>query len=158
MPLLARNDSYASCTIRAYWCNYSITFTDERRLSKSYTYEFLHLNLSCLLLTYFLAVDCGPLSVPTNGSSSGISTLFPNGVQFQCDPGFILNGSAIRTCQPNGKWSGFSTVCSGRYEANVNKNENGSCIRVLFGYKRRCKLLIMLNVTSNKPVPCITTS
>lgn len=76
-----------------------------------------------LLLTYFLAVDCGPLSVPMNGSSSGNSTLFPNNIQFKCDPGFILNGSAIRTCQPNGTWSGFQTVCSGRYEENVSKHE-----------------------------------
>ena len=64
----------------------------------------------------FIAVDCGSLSVPMNGSSSGVSTVFPNGIQFSCDPGFILSGSALRMCQTNGTWSGFSTVCSGRLE------------------------------------------
>ena len=62
----------------------------------------------------FVAVDCGPLPVPTNGSSSGDSTVFPNAIQFSCDPGFILSGSASRMCQTNGTWSGFSTECSGK--------------------------------------------
>ena len=62
---------------------------------------------------FFLAVDCGPLSVPMNGSSSGNITVFPNSVQFNCDPGFILHGSVMRTCQANGTWSGFRTLCSG---------------------------------------------
>ena len=65
----------------------------------------------------FLAVDCGSLSVPMNGSSSGDSTVYPNGIQFSCDPGFILSGSALRMCQAYGTWSGFSTVCSGRLES-----------------------------------------
>ena len=62
---------------------------------------------------FFLAVDCGPLSVPMNGSSSGNVTVFPNSVQFKCDHGFILHGSVIRRCQANGTWSGFQTLCSG---------------------------------------------
>lgn len=52
--------------------------------------------------------------VPMNGSASGNSTVFPNSVQFSCDPGFILNGSAVRTCQPHGTWNGTGTVCVGK--------------------------------------------
>lgn len=70
-------------------------------------------------MNLFPAVDCGPLSVPVNGSSSGDSTVFPNSLLFNCDPGFILSGSTIRTCQPNGTWSGFSTICGGRSEAQI---------------------------------------
>jgi len=70
---------------------------------------------------FFLAVDCGPLSVPVNGSSSGNVTVFPNSVQFKCDPGFILHGSVIRTCQANGTWSGFQTRCSGMLK-NIGEN------------------------------------
>ena len=61
-----------------------------------------------------LAVDCGPLSIPMNGSIFGNSTVFPNNVQFRCDSGFILNGSAVRTCQSNGIWNGIETVCVGK--------------------------------------------
>ena len=80
--------------------------------------------------TLFLAIDCGPLSAPINGSFSGISTVFPNSVLFNCDPGFILNGSTVRLCQPNGTWSGFLTVCSGRSEESVTEHSNGSGLLV----------------------------
>ena len=55
-----------------------------------------------------------------NGSSSGVSTVFPDSLLFNCDPGFILNGSSSRTCQANGTWSGLSTVCVGRFEVRVH--------------------------------------
>ena len=72
--------------------------------------------LSCELFYHlFLAVDCGLLSVPMNGSSSGNSTVFPNNVLFNCDLGFILNGSSSRMCQANGTWSGLSVTCVGRF-------------------------------------------
>ena len=71
-------------------------------------------------MNIFSAVDCGPLSVPMNGSSSGDSTVFPNSVLFKCDPGFILSGSTIRVCQPNGTWNGSPTVCSGRSGTKQN--------------------------------------
>ncbi|XP_015755011.1 PREDICTED: sushi, von Willebrand factor type A, EGF and pentraxin domain-containing protein 1-like isoform X2 [Acropora digitifera] len=61
--------------------------------------------------TFCKAVDCGPLLDPTNGSSSGESTLFPNSVLFNCDSGFLLRGSSLRMCQPNGTWSGLQANC-----------------------------------------------
>ena len=64
-------------------------------------------------------MDCGPLSVPMNGSSSGDSTVFPNSVLFNCDPGFLLNGSSSRRCQANGTWSGLSVTCVGRLKKCV---------------------------------------
>ncbi|XP_020615812.1 CUB and sushi domain-containing protein 3-like isoform X2 [Orbicella faveolata] len=78
--------------------------------------------------TICVAVDCGPLPVPMNGSSSGNSTVFPNGVRFNCDPGFNLNGSTIRTCQPNGTWNGFSTICSAVDCGRPQPLRNGSII------------------------------
>ena len=68
-----------------------------------------------------LAVDCGILPIPMNGSSSGDSTVFPHNVLFHCDHGFILSGSTIRTCQPNGTWSGLPTLCSGRFETKFEE-------------------------------------
>lgn len=48
-----------------------------------------------------------------NGSLTGNRTVFPNGLYFACDPGFILSGSTHRTCQANGSWDGLKTVCNG---------------------------------------------
>ena len=70
-------------------------------------------------MNMFVAVDCGPLPVPINGSSSGDSTVFPNNVVFNCDHGFILSGSTMRTCRPNGTWSGLPTLCRGMFEAKT---------------------------------------
>ena len=59
-------------------------------------------------------MNCGPLPAPTNGSSSGDSTVFPNSVLFDCDPGFQLKGSFSRMCQANGIWSGLPAICVGK--------------------------------------------
>ena len=72
-------------------------------------------NTVAAIIFFSIAVDCGLLSNPMNGSSSGDSTVFPNSVLFDCDSGFILGGSHERKCLANGSWSGFSTVCSGTY-------------------------------------------
>ena len=61
----------------------------------------------------FLAVNCGGLSSPMNGSISGNLTVYPNTVTFSCDPGFILRGFSLRKCQSNGTWDGYETICEG---------------------------------------------
>ena len=62
----------------------------------------------------FIAKNCGPLAVPLNGSLTGNDTTFPNEASFSCDEGFILNGSAARRCQADGRWSGVLTTCKGK--------------------------------------------
>lgn len=60
-----------------------------------------------------LAVDCGRLSAPLNGSMQGSATTFPNVLEFSCDLGFILGGSAVRKCQANATWTGKTAICRG---------------------------------------------
>ena len=60
-----------------------------------------------------VAVNCGGLSSPMNGSISGNLTVYPNIVTFSCDPGFILRGFSLRKCQSNGTWDGYETICEG---------------------------------------------
>lgn len=67
-----------------------------------------------LFVSTILAVDCGVLSSPLNGSSSGNRTVYPNSVRLWCDSGFVLHGSWLRTCQSNGKWDGNETICEGK--------------------------------------------
>ena len=61
-----------------------------------------------------LAKNCGHLSKPLNGSVIGSDTTYPNEVEFECDEGFELQGSASRKCEANGQWSGEEVKCKGR--------------------------------------------
>ncbi|XP_068694975.1 sushi, von Willebrand factor type A, EGF and pentraxin domain-containing protein 1-like isoform X1 [Montipora foliosa] len=72
------------------------------------------------------AIDCGPLDALSNGSSSGDLTVYPNGVRFSCDPGFLLVGSSKRVCMANGTWSGFETSCKPVDCGEVQVPKNGS--------------------------------
>jgi len=64
-----------------------------------------------------LAVDCGFLVEPRNGTLIGSSIVFPNSITFKCDEGFLLRGSSSRTCQANRTWSGVTTRCEGTFVA-----------------------------------------
>lgn len=77
---------------------------------------FLRLNLILKSITFFrsLAKDCGPISVPLNGTRLGGQTTYPNEMIFSCDDGFHLRGSNRRTCTADGKWSGLEATCQGR--------------------------------------------
>ena len=72
--------------------------------------------LICHYLQYIstlLAVDCGRLSAPVNGTVHGKENTYPNILQFTCDEGFTLYGATRRNCQSNGTWSGSETICQG---------------------------------------------
>jgi len=67
----------------------------------------------------FLAIDCGPLLQPQNGTLFGSVTVFPNVITFKCDDGFLLRGSSSRTCQANGTWDGVATKCEGMFAVDT---------------------------------------
>lgn len=69
----------------------------------------------CFVLYFLVAVDCGPLPIPRNGTLFGELTVFPHEVKFSCDPGYILSGSYSRKCRANGTWSGMETICTRKY-------------------------------------------
>ena len=84
------------------------------RVQKNFYTRFTFLVLLRDIFCCFpLAVECGSLVMPRNGSSYGKLATYPNKVYFQCDEGFIIKGSSLRTCQANGSWSGGDTSCEG---------------------------------------------
>ncbi|XP_035989785.1 sushi domain-containing protein 2 [Fundulus heteroclitus] len=56
-------------------------------------------------------ISCGWLPPPVNGKKQGTTYLQGATVKFSCDEGYTLSGSAERTCQSNGSWSGEDTSC-----------------------------------------------
>ena len=60
-------------------------------------------------------VDCGFLDPPDNGVVEFKSTVFRSIARYQCNPGYVLQGSELRTCQADGQWSGVPPSCAGQY-------------------------------------------
>ena len=85
-----------------------------------------------------VAIDCGPLSAPANGSVSVTSTATGWVATYSCSADRALFGDTTRTCQSSGSWSGTAPsccssgqmACSGACVATETDNDNcGSCGR-----------------------------
>jgi hypothetical protein len=55
--------------------------------------------------------DCGGLPAPTNGSVSAPTTTYGSTATYSCVTGYGPSGSATRTCQATGAWSGTAPTC-----------------------------------------------
>ena len=71
---------------------------------------------------YLIAPACGALETPANGQQTSTG-IFDGGVSsFSCDSGYILGGSATRTCEVVGglpNWTGVETQCTGKWGYNI---------------------------------------
>lgn len=56
-------------------------------------------------------VSCGWVPTPRNGQKNGTHYLDGNTVSFTCNKGYILFGSAERTCLNDGTWTGEEPFC-----------------------------------------------
>lgn len=71
-----------------------------------------------LLSWVFLAErSCGNPGVPENGNKNSSSYQYGNSIKFECNVGYTLQGSAVRTCEDNGLWTGTQPTC----ESKLNK-------------------------------------
>ncbi|KAJ7996327.1 hypothetical protein DPEC_G00235940 [Dallia pectoralis] len=63
-------------------------------------------------------VECpNPLVLESGSVFPVLSQYFAdNQTTYECYSGYTLRGSSSRTCQPNGKWSGGTPICSGAIE------------------------------------------
>ena len=76
-------------------------------------------------ITVFLAdTECPVLGTPISGRKHGSRYNKGDIVKFQCKPGFVLKGSAIRKCMENGTWNGTETICKGIKETSQRANLN----------------------------------
>ncbi|XP_078666423.1 uncharacterized protein LOC144908582 isoform X2 [Branchiostoma floridae x Branchiostoma belcheri] len=57
-------------------------------------------------------IQCPPRTAPANGVVSPTGAVsYPNGVTFNCNPGYVLNGAATATCKADGTWSNPVPTC-----------------------------------------------
>ncbi|KAI3382369.1 hypothetical protein SNEBB_006722 [Seison nebaliae] len=73
-------------------------------------------------------------------------------VKFDCEPLYRLFGSRLRSCLPNGEWSGRETVCIMECGKVINstfraKISHGTIVRSNFDYPWRASLQLKLNKT-----------
>ena len=58
-------------------------------------------------------VDCGAPPSPASGSVAFDSTTYLALATYSCDPDRTLTGSATRSCEASGSWSGSTPTCTG---------------------------------------------
>lgn len=89
-------------TLLSWW----ITSTQE------YTKILLYWRFKAFLLfIFFTERSCGNPGIPTNGKKNSSSYQYGNSILFECDVGYTLQGSSVRTCQDNGLWTGTQPTC-----------------------------------------------
>lgn len=62
---------------------------------------------------FFAAVVCAALPLIPHGSKACTGNKYGQHCAFTCDQGYDLQGSAKRTCQLDGTWTGTSSSCKG---------------------------------------------
>ena len=78
--------------------------------------------INCVILFIYLFISffsheivnrCPQLTAPVHGSLAPCNN-FPGHIcHFSCDIGYILTGSATRTCDSTGAWTGTQPQCNG---------------------------------------------
>ena len=64
----------------------------------------------------FVAIDCGTIEAPENGTVSVSSTTYNSRANYSCNEGYILIGDESVTCLASGMWSnGTTTECVREY-------------------------------------------
>ena len=90
----------------SYQCNkgFKLVGNPFRRCQENFTLDGSHPQCK--------PVDCGTPKAPENGHISLTEgTLFEAQVNYLCDEGYNLEGSATRTCLTDGQWSDKTPTC-----------------------------------------------
>ena len=74
----------------------------------------MHSNIRLCIIQHFLkfsGLSCGNPGRPEDGRRFGSNFTVGANVSYSCNGGYTLVGSAIRTCQSDGLWSGELVIC-----------------------------------------------
>ena len=64
-------------------------------------------------------VVCVEPESPMNGDVVSTGVTQGDNASYFCHPGFTISGDRIRTCQPDGQWSGTQPECLGMFICSV---------------------------------------
>ncbi|KNC54883.1 uncharacterized protein AMSG_12362 [Thecamonas trahens ATCC 50062] len=117
----------------AFGCNAGYTFSGSstRTCSQSQIWSGGD-DQSCSLTPDY----CPAQTAPVDGSLTSLTRTVGGSATFSCDSGFTLVGSASRTCQSDGSWSGtlpICTQCSGNC-ATCEAGQPTNCNSCIGGY------------------------
>ncbi|XP_051906586.1 sushi domain-containing protein 2 [Hippocampus zosterae] len=115
----------------SHFCRYDILVGRSPELGKATKVSFRsHMSLVEDLKP---VISCGWLAPPIDGKKEGTTYLQGATVRLLCDEGFVLQGSAERTCQADGTWSGGDTLCVVHSSDNNTAIIAGSVVGALLG-------------------------
>ncbi|XP_052795625.1 sushi, von Willebrand factor type A, EGF and pentraxin domain-containing protein 1-like [Mya arenaria] len=80
-------------------------------------------NIQCLIK------DCGPISLPTNGTVEISDTVYRSTAMFNCDLGYTLHGNNTAECLEDGQWSYGGPSCEIKDCGPVEEFSNGNAIQ-----------------------------
>lgn len=84
-------------------------------------------------------ITCPDLVPPANGQVNAPSSVLGSTATYSCAGGFAMSGSASRTCEANGKWSGTAPTCLPANSCADGACKNGSaCADLNPGYSCTC--------------------
>ncbi|WAQ97894.1 CSMD3-like protein [Mya arenaria] len=73
--------------------------------------------------------DCGPISLPTNGTVEISDTVYRSTAMFNCDLGYTLHGNNTAECLEDGQWSYGGPSCEIKDCGPVEEFSNGNAIQ-----------------------------
>ena len=63
-----------------------------------------------------LAITCRPFEPIANGKIEVTGLTYDSVAHFNCDPGYYITGSAMRSCDTDGEWNGIEGVCKRKHQ------------------------------------------
>ncbi len=70
-------------------------------------------------------MSCGFLQSPENGRLILLDgTSVGSVARYECNPGFVLSGSAARSCESDGNWSGVEPICESEFSYIINNHSD----------------------------------